>query len=104
MRNLKEARTLKEIEDYCDDHEIVYVRHHPVKPAGAKGKIVFCKTRKNQKGAADILMPQMAVEVKAPKEDQRQDQVEWQDRCERAGGRYFVVRSLSEFIDLLDVK
>lgn len=60
-------------------------------------------------GVADLILLKsnrfygaLCVEMKKPGEYQRPVQREWQKECEANGNKYVVVRSLDEFIDVVD--
>lgn len=60
-------------------------------------------------GVADLILLKsnrfygaLCVEMKKPGEYQRPVQKEWQKECEANGNKYIVVRSLDEFIKVVD--
>ena len=60
-------------------------------------------------GVADLILLKsnrfygaLCVEMKKPGEYQRPAQKEWQKECEAAGNKYVVVRSLEEFIEVVN--
>lgn len=59
-------------------------------------------------GVADLLLllsnksySYLAMELKTPEGRQSQSQKKWQEVCEKNGGRYAIVRSVDEFIDII---
>ena len=91
--------------DYCDDHDIIYFRHHPVRIFSTGGAVGFAKVRESQKGAPDLFVcvdpadGALAVETKAEDGKLRPSQKTWRDRWVAKGGRYAVPRTLEDFID-----
>lgn len=60
-------------------------------------------------GVADLILLKsnrfygaLCIEMKKPGEYQRPVQKEWQKECEAAGNKYVVVRSLEEFIEVVN--
>lgn len=60
-------------------------------------------------GVADLILLKsnrfygaLCIEMKKPGEYQRPVQKEWQKECEANGNKYVVVKSLDEFIDVVD--
>lgn len=103
---MKESTVSKKIRTYCREANIFCFRHNVIKPViGKSGHVAFAPVAPDDLGAADLIICHqgkfIAVETKGSEGQQRPEQKEWQERCEAAGGRYLLVRSLSEFIAAL---
>ena len=123
-RTLKasEADTLRALIDYLEARQalgnLVYIRIHPVHPFTDKfGSLKFAKVRESQKGAPDLLvwrfydnrqyncadhLESIAIEVKSPTGKMSDDQKKWQARFEAIGGRYLLIRDVSDFLREFD--
>jgi len=105
IRNKSETALARQIMDYCDEHDIIFVRHHPVHLVSAGGVVRFAKVRESQKGAPDLFIHvnpsdgALAVETKSEDGTLLPSQKTWRDRWVAKGGRYIVPRTLEEFID-----
>lgn len=95
-----EADTLKAVRDYLEIRDILYIRIHPVRPVNGKNGIVFTKVNPSQKGAPDLLVAKggyfLALEIKSSIGKQSPDQKSWQDRFEKQGGRYLIIRNIDD--------
>ena len=102
-RKAVETAIISMIMDYCDEHDILFSRNHPVHIVSRGGKTMFAKVRSSEKGKADLFIfvgrvGVVACEVKSEKGVQSDDQIAWQKKWESLSRRYIVVRSLQDFV------
>jgi len=87
----------------------MFIRSNSLAVQTAKGHYIMT----GKKGSPDILvlikdkvmmtwMKTIALEVKSAKGKQSTDQKEWQDKFEKLGGEYYIVRSVEEVRNIIE--
>lgn len=110
MKRGREKSVLKACQDWLEINEIFYVRHNPISPV-RPGQ--WRKVRESQKGGPDLIifirlpghiptcMP-IAIECKSSTGKLSQAQIDWWNRAEANGLRYFVVREITDLEEVLE--
>lgn len=104
---MKEQAIVGQILEYCGRASIpaVHVRNTGGIYRDSRGEVKFGRSRYSQKGAPDILLCHRGIafgfEVKSMEGVKSAEQYEWQTKWEKQGGRYFIVRSLDDFLKCL---
>ena len=106
-RKAEETALVAEIMDYCDAHDIIYIRIHPVHLfTGSGGRTGFGKVRPSQKGAPDLIVctddKDVACECKSSKGVKRDDQIRWRERWTLHGKPYIMPRTMADFLKMLE--
>ena len=98
---ISEAQIQKGILEYLLYRpNIAFVRHNAIKMFGGKGKPTPIKLKSWELGVADIIVcyrgRYIEFEVKTPRTKQSDNQIIRQETVEKAGGFYFVIRSIKD--------
>lgn len=106
-RNSEETALVAEIMDYCDAHDIDYIRIHPVHLfTGSGGRVGFGKVRPSQKGAPDLIVfvddRSIACECKSSDGELSGDQIRWRERWTSRGRGHIMPRTMAEFLKMLE--
>ena len=99
---MKEERaTLKAVQDFLEIKKILYVRINPISPVGP-GR--WRKVRASQRGAPDLIFflhgRAYPVELKSKKGKQSESQKAWEERADRAGIPYVIIRCFQGFVEV----
>lgn len=98
---MKESPVLKEILDYCTEHEICATRMTLSHMVTRGGKTFFTPIRIHDRGCADILICRdgeaIAVETKSDTGKPSEWQKSWAKRWTDNRGRYLLIRSFDQF-------
>jgi len=119
---MKEIQIQKAIKDYLqileNQGKLIFLRNQAGGYATKEGHYI----KMGKKGSPDLLvwyktdttyykggsvqswnkyLKSIALEVKAEKGKQSQAQKEWQEKFEKLGGEYYIVRSVDEVIDIM---
>lgn len=88
--------------DYLAFRKVMFWRQNTIPAVDYKGgKTIFRPMPKySMNGVPDIIVIKdgqfIGLEVKRPKSKQSENQVVFQNKCEQAGGKYFVVCSIDD--------
>lgn len=119
----KESDVLKACQDYLEAKGILYIRHNIISPVtcgrpGIFGKgrkslkkwVAFRKVRESQTGSPDLIIfvkgyaetIPVAVECKSRTGKLSPAQKVWQDRANKAGLEYAVVREIADLVEVVE--
>jgi len=115
---MKEIQIQKAIKDYLqileNQGKLMFLRNQAGGYATKEGHYI----KMGKKGSPDLLVwkrryfctgddgfdyvEAIALEVKSPKGKQSQSQIEWQKKFEKIGGKYYIIRSVDDVMEILE--
>lgn len=105
MEKLTETKIQAAICDYLTLRKVFFWRNNNIPVFDTKSQSMRAMPKYSIKGVPDIIVLQhgnfIGLEVKTPTGVLSDYQKEFERRCEENGGRYYVVRSVDDLLDIL---